>query len=427
MTRSTRTPVALFLFNRPDATAQVMARIAAARPSRLLLVADGPRPSRPDDLALCRAARAAALNVDWPCEVSTLFADDNLGCGRRMATGLDWVFEQAEEAVVFEDDCVPEVSFFGFCDELLERYRHDQRIGVISGYNPLEENGADGQGAADSYFFSRYSQTWGWASWRRVWRLFDHRLAALPDALSRGLMDDVFEEPHVRMEWLRFFVTYGRNRDRLWDYQFSFAQMSQSLLSVIPSRSQVANIGCARPDATNAFAENVLGLVPSRPLDFPLRHPPFVVRSRAKDRRLEEIVYKIAPPRLGPLDEAASAALGVAAGLLAEDRLEEAERALIPRFQRSPDDPEALRLLGLIRLRRGQVNDALSLIWKALAAAPDTWPWLAELARIYARYGVTEVARDVCVAALRLAPAEPELNALCAALEENLRRTAAQT
>jgi hypothetical protein len=401
MTQPVRAPVALFLFNRPDTTAAVMAQIATARPARLLLVADGPRPGNPTDPDLCRAARAAAVGrVDWACQVSTLFADDNLGCGRRMAGGLDWVFRQVEEAIIFEDDCVPEPSFFRFCDELLERYRYDERIGVISGYNPIEDAGD----RRDSYFFSRYSQTWGWASWRRVWRRFDHHLTALPDALARGLLDDIFDEPHVRMEWLRFFTTYGRNRDRLWDYQFSFAQMSQSLLSVIPACSQVANIGCARPDATNAFAENTLGLVASRPLDFPLRHPPFVVRSRADDRRLEETVYKITPPRLGPPDAAAQAALGPAAGLLAENRLDEAEQALAPRFRCSPDDPEALRLLGLIRLRRGRVNDALLLIWRALMGAPDNGAWLGELAQIYERYGHPDIARDLRAAALRLHP-----------------------
>lgn len=414
-----RSPVALFLFNRPDTAARVFERIAAARPPRLLLIADGPRPGNPGDPGLCRAAREAVAAVDWPCEVSRLYSDVNLGCGPRMASGLDWVFQQVDEAIVLEDDCVPEPSFFPFCDELLERYRHDSRIGVISGYNPLGEE----QHCPDSYFFSRYSQTWGWASWRRVWAHFDHHLTALPEALARGTLADVFEEPHVYAEWLRFFTTYGRNRAALWDYQFSFAQMSQSLLSVIPAVSQVSNVGCGRADATNAGSETDLGLVESWPMPFPLRHPPFVVRGRRNDRLLERLVYKITPPpAAAPTDEGA-AVLAQAAGLYRQGDPVQGEALLLPWLVRNPGDADALHMLGLLRHRAGRVNDGVLLIWQAIKSRPDAWLWLWHLAQMYGSAGHHEVARDLCAAALRLNPGQPEILAERDRLEERLKRT----
>lgn len=417
-----RTPVALFLFNRPDTVARVFARIAAARPPRLLLVADGPRPDNDTDPERCRAAQAVVATIDWPCEVSRLYSDVNLGCGPRMASGLSWVFTQVEEAIVFEDDCVPEPSFFAFCDELLDRYRHDTRVGVISGYNPVEA----GQNCPDSYFFSRYSQTWGWASWRRVWAGFDHHLKALPDALSRGTLADIFEEPHVYAEWMRFFTTYGRNRGALWDYQFSFAQMTQSLLSIIPAVSQVSNVGCGRDDATNAGAETDLGTVESRPMPFPLRHPPFVVRGRRNDRLLEERVYKITPRRPGaPATADDGTAMARAWELYRHGDTAGGEALLAPRLTRHPDDPDALHLLGLLRHRAGRVNEGVHLIWRALMGRPDAWVWLWHLAQIYGSAGHDEVARDLCTAALRLTPGEPTIIAERDRLEDRLSTRAA--
>lgn len=410
-------PVALFLFNRPDTVTRVFERIAAARPSRLLLVADGPRQGHEGDPERCRAAREAVARVDWPCEVSRLYSDVNLGCGPRMASGLSWVFEQVEEAIVFEDDCVPEPSFFPFCDELLARYRHDARVGVISGYNPVEA----GQDCPDSYFFSRYSQTWGWASWRRVWAHFDHHMKALPDALARGTLADIFEEPHVYVEWMRFFTTYGRNRGSLWDYQFSFAQMTQSLLSIIPAVSQVSNVGCGRPDATNAGAETDLGTVASQPMPFPLRHPPFVVRGRRNDRLLEERVYKIVPLRPGaPAVAEDAAAMAQAWEMYRQGDAARGEALLAPRLSRCPDDPDALHLLGLLRHRAGRVNEGVHLIWRAVMGRPDGWLWLWHLAQIYAAAGYAEVARDLCVAALRLNPGDPTVAAERERLEKQL-------
>jgi hypothetical protein len=157
------TPIAFFIFNRPDTTARVFEAIRQAQPSKLLVVADGPRSTRPGEAEKCAATRAIIDQVDWECEVLTNYSDVNLGCRHRVSSGLDWVFEQVEEAIILEDDCLPHPTFFRFCEELLEWYRHDHRIVAISGDN--FQNGH--QSGEFSYYFSRYVHIWGWATWRR--------------------------------------------------------------------------------------------------------------------------------------------------------------------------------------------------------------------------------------------------------------------
>ena len=128
-------PVALFVFNRPDLTAQVFDVVRAAKPPVLFVSADGPRPDRPDDERLCRETREIVQSVDWPCEVHWNLRDQNLGCGPAMSQGISWVFEHVDRAIILEDDCIPDPTFFPFCDELLERYQDDSRVLQIAGSN----------------------------------------------------------------------------------------------------------------------------------------------------------------------------------------------------------------------------------------------------------------------------------------------------
>ncbi len=157
-----RTPVALIIFNRPDTTERVFAEIAKARPPKLFIIADGPREDRPGEAERCASARAIVDRVDWNCEVQKNYSDVNLGCGARPATGISWVFDQVEEAIILEDDCIAHPTFFRFCDELLEKYRDDERIMHIAGNNFQFGN----QRTSFSYFFSHHNICWGWASWR---------------------------------------------------------------------------------------------------------------------------------------------------------------------------------------------------------------------------------------------------------------------
>lgn len=180
-------PVLFIIFRRPENTARVFAAIREARPSRLFIAADGPRASHPDDAERCRLAREVVAKVDWPCEVHTRFLDKNLGCGRAVSSAIHWFFENVEEGIILEDDILPEPSFFRYCAVLLERYRDNPRVMNITGYNPLTHGVGDG-----SYYPSRFFHCWGWATWRRVERLYDYELSSFPALRESAIFDKAF-------------------------------------------------------------------------------------------------------------------------------------------------------------------------------------------------------------------------------------------
>lgn len=272
------TPVALFVFNRPQVTSQVYDRIRAARPSRILVVADGPRPTRPEDADLCTATREIVSSPDWPCELLTNFSHENLGNRRRLSSGLDWVFRLCSEAIVLEDDCVPCPSFFDFCSEMLSRYRDDTRIMHVSGDN-FQDGRRRGNG---SYFFSRYTLSWGWASWARAWRYYDVSLSSWPAAYRERWLESILDDPAEIQYWEGTFDSLYQGRIDTWDYQWLFACWRQSGLSILPNENLVTNIGVG-VDATH-FKEghNTQG-IPTRELG-ELVHPTEVLRDKEADR-----------------------------------------------------------------------------------------------------------------------------------------------
>ena len=260
------TPVVLMVFNRPSVTSRVFAAIHEARPARLLIVADGPRPDRPDDIFKCAEVRSVLDQVDWPCEVLRNYSETNLGCKMRVSTGLDWVFSQVEEAIILEDDCLPDPTFFRFCQEMLTLYRHDERIMMISGTNLLGE----WKSATQSYHFSNNGGIWGWACWRRAWQHYDVDMLLWWESSSRMKVRDVLRGGrHFRMRAVEFERVASGNIDT-WDYQWSFAQLLQSGLAVVPAVNLISNIGF-NADATHTIdSRTSFAGLPTTPCRYPL-------------------------------------------------------------------------------------------------------------------------------------------------------------
>ena len=267
------TPPVLFItFCRPESTAQVFNVIRAARPARLFIAQDGPRANRPEDVENCRQTRAIATAVDWPCEVRTRFQERNLGVGVGCWTAIRWFFEHVEEGIILEDDVVPEASFFPYCAELLDRYRHDTRVMHIAGYNPLLTPVGDA-----SYYFSPYMHCWGWASWRRVARQYDYALSDWPRFKMSGLMKTQFESSLQRRHFEAVFDLYHRGGCNNWDQQWMYLILSRGGLCINPCVNLVRNIGFG---TASSFAQNIWSYHAHRttaPMEMPLRHPDFVL------------------------------------------------------------------------------------------------------------------------------------------------------
>lgn len=266
------TPVALFSFNRPGVTERVFDTIAKAKPEKLLLISDGPRAHRPDDAERVTATREIFKRINWPCEVLENFSDTNVGPGAHgcVARGLDWVFSQVPEAIILEDDCLPHPTFFRYCQEMLAFYRDDDRISLVGGSNvsvnsiPVE----------DSYFFSRYSITWGWASWRRVWEKYDPTLSLWPAFRDEGGLSSMSHGREESAFWRAVFDDAKRGRARsAWDYAFALGNWAGGRISVVPAVNLVSNIGFG-VDATNTLdAQSVHAEILAAEMRFPLRHP----------------------------------------------------------------------------------------------------------------------------------------------------------
>lgn len=276
------TPIAFLVFNRPETTAQVFEVIRSMRPRRLLLVADGPRNNYPDEAAKCSAVRSLIERVDWPCTVLKNYSDINLGCKNRVSSGLNWVFEQVEEAIILEDDCLPDPSFFTFCRELLQKYRDDSRVMMISGDNFL--SGA--KRTSYSYYYSMYTHIWGWATWRRSWQLYDVKISLLPEIMNYGFLKDIFKRNKVVQFWERMFLKTFEGKIDTWDHQLTFACIVNNGLCIIPDRNLVKNIGFGS-DATHTKIINKLANIPVVPMDFPLVHPPYMIRDIKADTLTE--------------------------------------------------------------------------------------------------------------------------------------------
>ena len=273
------TPVAIIVFNRPDRTARVFAEIAKARPATLLVVADGPRLDRPGEREACLAARSIVDRVNWPCEVLTNFAESNLGCRRRVSSGLDWVFEQVEEAIILEDDCLPHESFFPFCVELLDKFRDNERVSMICGSN--FQGGK--QRSPYSYFFGLHVAVWGWASWRRVWQNYDVGMGRWSQLRDTSWLPDLLVNPVAVKYWQETFEGAFRGAYDTGDWQLFFSWWSQDMLAVIPDRNLVSNIGFGTGATRTHDAHPSMANLPLKAMDFPLRHPPSVSLNREAD------------------------------------------------------------------------------------------------------------------------------------------------
>jgi len=279
------TPVLFITFNRPDTTRQVFNAIREARPKKLFIAADGPRENRPGEKEKCQEVRSLVNNIDWDCEVKTLFGEKNLGCGKGPAAAITWFFSNVEEGIILEDDCLPSQDFFRFCSELLEKYRDDTRVMQIGGnnLNPWPERDEE-----YSYFFSNHNYIWGWATWRRAWKLFNFNMNYYEEVKKNGYHDNYFKSLDEQVYFRYVFdQTYSNlARATVWDYQWQFSRMLQAGLSVVPYRNLVVNMGYGT-DATHTTKHNeILPNLKLERLTFPLRHPEFVMPNLVTDQKI---------------------------------------------------------------------------------------------------------------------------------------------
>lgn len=275
-------PVLLIFFNRPDTLKKVFEKIREAKPKVLFLAQDGPR--NDNDLAGIEACRKVVENIDWDCEVIRDYSEINLGCGHRVKSAIDSVLNKFESAIILEDDCVPSPTFFRYCDELLEKYKDDDRIAYISGLNHFETWDC---GDYD-YFFSRAAAIWGWATWRRAWNQFyDYHANGINDDYRLRIYKQQVGNKRAyvrRLNSLKKANNAALSGEKLsyWAAQWGFAEFTQNMLAVVPQKNQICNVGVGtnsthsnKSKITKYIKYKNMVFIPTYELNFPLKHLDF--------------------------------------------------------------------------------------------------------------------------------------------------------
>ncbi|MEN8263815.1 MAG: glycosyltransferase family 2 protein [Nitrospirota bacterium] len=285
------TPILFLIFNRPDTTRLVFNKIREVKPRFLYIAADGPRQTVPGEDKKCRAAQDIISQVDWDCKVHTLFRNDNLGCKKAVSSAITWFFSHVEAGIILEDDCLPDRSFFFFCEELLERYKDDEQTMMISGDNFHILSGEH----THSYYFSRYCHIWGWATWRRAWELYDADLKQWPNIKENNVLDRIFPNKNLVDYWSSIFEMVHQNKIDTWDYQWFFSCLANNGLSIVPHVNLISNIGF-NSSATHTKEANKYANMAHSSIESPMNHPRSVERDLKLDSLEEKDMY-ISPER----------------------------------------------------------------------------------------------------------------------------------
>lgn len=275
-------PVLLIFFNRPKLFAQTFAAVKEARPSKLFLYQDGPRAGRDDDVRAVAECRKIAEDIDWDCEVHKFYQEKNLGCDPSGYTAQTWAFSRVDRCIVIEDDLVADQSFFSYCAELLERYKDDERVAMICGMNHMGDWSPEG----NSYYFSNTGPISGWASWRRVVSTWDPAYCALDNEYVRGLLADNYRDIGLDRH-LFDMLRHKQDGRAFFETILGLSRFTQHRLCILPEHNLIRNIGYG-VDAAHTIRESWINRIPVRALDFPLRHPRYMMNDTNYSRAVLE-------------------------------------------------------------------------------------------------------------------------------------------
>lgn len=280
--------VLFLVFNRPDTTKRVFDAIKEARPPRLYIAADGFRKNKSGEQEKCDEVKKIVSEINWDCEVKTLFQDKNLGCGVAPSEAINWFFEQEEDGIILEDDCVPHQTFFSYCETLLDYYKDNEKIMHIAGSCHLDFEYGDA-----SYYFATIQHCWGWASWRRAWVHCDFTLQKYPIQMIEEKLFYMYSNNEMKDYWKDMYTEMKKNtRIDIWDYQWTLSIMANNGLCINPNVNLVSNIGFAG-DGTHTFGENhPFANLPTYPL-IAITHPNKIKRNMFIDEYIMKDVFGV--------------------------------------------------------------------------------------------------------------------------------------
>lgn len=277
MVENKKAPVIFIIYNRPGFTKLSFDSIRAYKPDRLYIIADGPKNEQ--DNILCQKAREVIKTVDWDCEINKNFAEENMGCGKRVSSGITWAFNTCDRAIILEDDCIPNLSFFRFCEELLQYYNEDHRIGMVSGNSIIDPNKLN-----YSYYFSNFFHIWGWATWKRAWDNFDLSINKWPTLKKTDLILNKVRSTFYADKWNEIFDRVYKGDIDTWAYPLVLKFWENNHLSIVPKYNLVSNIGFTNSATHTNNPKDKNSKRPTKRLTFPLSHPELVIPNKVFDQ-----------------------------------------------------------------------------------------------------------------------------------------------
>lgn len=284
-----KTPIVFIIFRRPDETSSVFSEIRKAKPEKLFIIADGPRNT--EEKELTDRTREIVSNINWKCEIYKDFSEKNMGCRERVVSGLNWVFDNTDKAIILEDDCLPNQDFFRFSEEMLIRYEDNENIMHIGGSNFQQENNEFKKSLNNSdYYFSKISQIWGWATWKRAWNKYDERMDTWSSKRSNKNFRKVFPNLFIYQYWKYIFDKMYKDEFDTWDIAWTYTCFKENGLCIMPIENLVENIGKG-PDATHKT--NNLTNIKAIGINFPLKHPSEIKVNQIADKFTYEKVYGV--------------------------------------------------------------------------------------------------------------------------------------
>lgn len=288
MEYSVKNAILLIGFNRPDNMKKILEVVGRVKPRKLYVALDGPRQGRDDDYVNCNKVKQLFDDISWECEVKMNISDINLGCSKRPHTAISWALSLEEQVIILEDDCLPEIAFFEYCDELLDKYKNDTRVMLVCGTNSF------GTWETEySYLFSKHTRIWGWATWRRAWEQFDVNIKLWGNSEIKKLLSQHFTAKEYKEE-IKYYdeLINAEDTTTAWDYQWGFNVMVNNGLAIIPQKNLIKNIGFGEDATHTTDIFSKFAAMNTYDLNIPLKHPPFVMPDYVYDKRFAKETHK---------------------------------------------------------------------------------------------------------------------------------------
>lgn len=282
------TPVLFLVFNRPETTSLVFDVIKQIKPSKLFIAADGPRDCVPNEIDKCNEVKDIVSQIDWCCEVKTLFRKKNLGCRIAVSSAITWFFEQVDYGIILEDDCLPDLTFFEYCSQLLLKYKYNNEIMLIGGNN-FHKDRLDG---LSSYYFTNYPHIWGWATWKRAWVTYNLDVSDFLQVLNDKYYSNFFQSKSEKKYWMNVFKNVANGMIDTWDYQWTYAIWKNKGKSITPAYNLIKNIGLTASSTHFFIKDSFRDELKLTPIKFPLNHPTMEINKNADSQTYNNVYSK---------------------------------------------------------------------------------------------------------------------------------------